>query len=92
MPGFINTGTYPNKNLLQNKKQPYFYQLKLVGFLLNLGLKKLGKDYKDCIFATGKSYTTSSCRILQGGNAAKVDGRSGVMWVACPFFMPFFEL
>jgi len=37
------------------------------------------KVLKDCIFAAGKSYTTSSCWILQGGNAAKVDGRSGVM-------------
>jgi len=25
-----------------------------------------------CTFALGKSYTTSSLRILQGGNAAKV--------------------
>jgi len=32
-----------------------------------------------CKFATGKSYTTSSFGILQGGNAAKVQGRSGVM-------------
>jgi len=37
------------------------------------------KLLKGCIFAVGKSYTTSSCLILQGGNAAKVRGRSGVM-------------
>jgi len=37
------------------------------------------KNLKGCIFALGKSYTTSSCWILQGGNAAKVSGRSGVM-------------
>ncbi len=34
---------------------------------------------KGCKFAAGKSYTTSSLRILQGGNAAKVLGCSGVM-------------
>ncbi len=37
------------------------------------------KARKDCIFAVGKSYTTSSCRIPQGGNAARVYGRSGAM-------------
>jgi|DEB0MinimDraft_10_1074344.scaffolds.fasta_scaffold10638_4 hypothetical protein len=35
----------------------------------------------------GKSYTTSSCRIPQGGNAARVDGRSGVMYGTCHFFL-----
>ncbi len=34
---------------------------------------------KDCIFVLGKSYTTSSCRIPQGGNAARVYGCSGAM-------------
>lgn len=38
----------------------------------------------------GKSHTTSSCLIPQGGNAARVDGRSGVMWVACHFFYAYF--
>jgi len=37
------------------------------------------KILKGCIFAAGKSYTTSSCWILQVGNEAKVNGRSGVM-------------
>ena len=35
--------------------------------------------FKGRIFARGKSYTTSSCRIPQGGNAARVCGRSGAM-------------
>ena len=42
-------------------------------------LYSVKKILKHRIFATGKSYTTSSCRILQGGNAAKVYGCSGVM-------------
>jgi len=41
--------------------------------------KIIAKILKDCIFAAGKSYTTSSCWIPQGGNAARVYGRSGVM-------------
>ena len=42
-------------------------------------LKTIVKVLKGCIFAGGKSYTTSSCLILQVGNEAKVYGRSGVM-------------
>ncbi|MFT5737833.1 MAG: hypothetical protein ACI9SG_002183, partial [Maribacter sp.] len=36
-------------------------------------------DLKDCIFVSGKSYTTSSFRIPQGGNTARVYGCSGAM-------------
>jgi len=49
-------------------------------FIYLYALKKIIKRIlKHCIFVAGKSYTTSSCRIPQGGNAARVDGRSGVM-------------
>jgi len=34
----------------------------------------IASNLKDCIFAAGKSYTTSSCLIPQGGNAARVRG------------------
>ncbi len=37
----------------------------------------------------GKSFTTSSCRIPQDGNIARVDGCSGAMKVAYPFFVPY---
>ena len=35
----------------------------------------------------GRAYATSSYLIPQGGNTARVDGRSGVIYVTCPFFM-----
>src|SRR5690606_22743210 len=38
-------------------------------------------------FAVGKSFTTSSSRIPQGGNAARVSGCSGAIKGACPFFV-----
>jgi hypothetical protein len=37
----------------------------------------------------GKSFTTSSCQIPQDGNIARVDGCSGAMKVAYPFFVPY---
>jgi len=45
-------------------------------YLLNKLYLLILKSY---IFVMGKSYTTSSHLIPQGGNAARVDGRSGVM-------------
>ena len=40
--------------------------------------------YYLCSRKTGKSCTASSLQILQDGNVAKVEGRSGAIQVACP--------
>src|SRR5690606_9583739 len=40
-------------------------------------------------FAVGKSFTTSSSRIPQGGNTARVSRCSGAIKVAYPFFIPY---
>ena len=47
-------------------------------------------NVETCVFlpAKGKSFTTSSCPILQGRKAAKADGCSGAIKGACLFFMP----
>lgn len=42
-------------------------------------VEKAWKNKKPLYICSGKSYTTSSLLILQGGNAAKVRGCSGAM-------------
>jgi len=48
-------------------------------YLFIFSKKNHCENIKTLYICGGKSYTTSSCWILQGGNAAKVNGRSGVM-------------
>jgi len=44
-----------------------------------------------CIFATASPTQPAPAELPQGGNAARVGGRSGVMWVACHFLFPLFS-
>lgn len=49
--------------------------------------KKLARIEKCCTFASGKSYTTSSCQTPPGPEGSKGRRSSGAIQVAYPFFM-----
>ncbi|VVV02028.1 hypothetical protein FVB9532_03323 [Mesonia oceanica] len=51
----------------------------------------LAEKDKACIFASASPTQPAPVEFPQGGNAARVDGRSGVMWVACHFLFPLFK-